>query len=142
MGARLEDISEDVIYIPSFWMPGHYDAHTSEDVWKDTRGSVYAPMDFFGINPDIIGPVADTVTDQLVETGLLQDVGLDDLVTDEQRPRIRTIEELNTFSHWKELAARVGECAPPQMIGRAEMRAMVREAHPLGKSVIFDLIGM
>lgn len=139
---RLDGIEEDVVYLLPFFTPGHLDAFTGEDVRKGELGSVYAPRDFFEIDPDLVSSPEDADFARLVTDGLILDVDLDDLLDDAQRVRLRTVQELSTFGHWKELEDWVGLPVLTQMLGRAEMRALVNEAHDLGKRVIFDLILM
>ncbi len=139
---RLEGIAEDVVHLLPFFLPGHFDLHTGEDVRKGDLGSVYAPKDFFEIDPDLISSPDAVDLDHLVDSDLIQDADLDDLLDERQRKRLRTVQELSTFPHWKELEDWVGADVLRQMIGRAEMRALVNKAHDLGKRIIFDLILM
>ena len=43
---RLDGIAEDVIHLLPFFLPGHFDLHTGEDVRKGELGSVYASKGF------------------------------------------------------------------------------------------------
>jgi hypothetical protein len=137
---RLEGISEDVIYLLPFFTSGHFDAHTKEDVRKGLLGSVYAPKNFFEIDPDLISPPGAADLGDLVKSGAITDADLDDFLDERQRTRIRTAQELSSFGHWKELEDCVGADVLTQLIGRAELRTLVKTAHGLGKRVIFDLI--
>ena len=139
---RLDGIEEDVIYLLPFFTPGHVDSFTGEDVRKGELGSVYAPKDFFEIDPDLVTPPEEADLPALVDAGLITDVDISDLLDERQRKRVRTAAELTAFGTWKELEDWVGRSALTQLVGRAEMRVLVGEAHRLGKRVIFDLILM
>lgn len=139
---RLDGIGEDVVYLLPFFLPGFEDLHTGEDVRKGTLGSVYAAKDFFSIDPTIVSPLETADLESLVRDDLIQAVDLEDLLDERQRQRVRTVDDLLAFDRWKELHEWVGTEALTQMVGRAEMRALVRKAHDLGKRVIFDLILM
>jgi hypothetical protein len=139
---RLESINEDILYLLPFFRPGHLDLHSGEDVRKGSLGSVYAPKDFFEIDPDLVSSPNVFDWAERVQAGDIKDADLDDLLDTRQRTRIRTATELIAFTHWKELEDWVGPDVLTQLIGRAELRCLVHTAHTLGKRVIFDLILM
>ena len=139
---RLDRIQEDVIYLLPFFAPGHLDAHTGEDVRKGELGSVYAPKDFFAIDPDTIRPSECVDFSEWVESGLLLDTDLDDLLDENARARVTTIATIAELKDHLKLEESIGGHALQQLVGRGEMRLLVRKAHDLGKRVIFDLILM
>tara|TARA_Y100001933_G_scaffold69575_1_gene70623 strand:+ start:897 stop:2816 length:1920 start_codon:yes stop_codon:yes gene_type:complete len=114
---ELENIAADVIYLLPFYLPGFVDSHTGQDVRKGALGSVYAVRDFFQIDPQLITPL------QRVNWNALSKEGLccpDDVASLSQSARAELL----------------------QAVGRAELRALTRRAHALGKKVIFDLVLM
>ena len=76
---RLDEIPADVVYLLSFFRPGFMDLHTGEDVRKGSLGSVYAVIDFFQLDPELISAPEDVNLQALVEEGLLQDGDVRDL---------------------------------------------------------------
>ncbi len=123
---ELGDIAADVIYLLPFYLPGFADSHTGQDVRKGALGSVYAVRDFFQIDPQLITPLEYVDWHALSKEGLSYPEGMGaDTVTDRvaslsQRARAELL----------------------QAVGRAELRALTRRAHALGKKVIFDLVLM
>jgi glycosidase len=139
---RIGEISEDVIYLLPFFTPGHKDIHTKQDVRKGTLGSVYSPKAFFEIDPDLVSSCDEIDLAEFVRCDKIVNADLDDLLDSRQRTRVRTVQELSSFSHWKELEDWVGSDVLTQLVGRAELRLLVERAHESGKRVIFDLILM
>ena len=122
----LEDIPADVIYLLPFFRPGFADLHTGEDVRKGTLGSVYAVQDFFAVDPELVSPVEDVDWESLVAAGLVRSEG---------------VEALAGLSA-AQVEEKLGRDAFVQLVGRAELRALTKRAHALGKKVIFDLVLM
>lgn len=139
---RLEDIPTDVVYLLPFFEPGVGDLHTGEDVRKGELGSVYAVKDFFRIDPDLVSGPADVDFVELVAQDLVRDFDLEDLLSGRQMARLRRVDDFNNFRTYDELEAWVGADKLTQIAGRAELRALTRRAHELGKRVIFDLVLM
>ena len=123
---RLDAIPADVIYLLPFFRPGFADLHTGEDVRKGTLGSVYAVQDFFQVDPELVSPVEEVDWGELVAEGLVRSEGMEDLAG------------LSAAQAEKAL----GREAFVQLVGRAELRALTKRAHTLGKKVIFDLVLM
>ena len=128
--AELANMPADVIYLLPFYQPGFADLHTGEDVRKGTLGSVYAVRDFFQIDPQLVTPLEEVDWQALVEEGLLRDGDIDGMEASELAAMLPS--------------QRAGlDCAALlQAVGRAELRALTRRAHALGKRVIFDLVLM
>jgi hypothetical protein len=126
---RLAEIPADVIYLLPFFRPGFADLHTGDDVRKGSLGSVYAVRDFFQIDPELVSPLANVDLAGLVEEGLVRPGEVDDM---------------EAFAGMSTAAAErvLGREALVQLVGRAELRALTRRAHALGKKVIFDLVLM
>lgn len=123
---RLDAIPADVIYLLPFFRPGFADLHTGEDVRKGTLGSVYAVQDFFQIDPALVSPAAEVDWGALVAEGLVRSEDVDDFAG-------RSAAQVEKA---------LGCEAFAQLVGRAELRALTRRAHALGKKVIFDLVLM
>ena len=123
---RLEDIPADMIYLLPFFRPGFADLHTGKDVRKGALGSVYAVQDFFQVDPELVSPAEEVDWGELVAEGLVRSEGMEDLA------------ELSASQVEKAL----GREAFVQLVGRAELRALTKRAHALGKKVIFDLVLM
>lgn len=128
---ELEAIAADVVYLLPFYRPGFGDLHTGEDVRKGKLGSLYAVKDFFQIDPEIVTPPEEVDLAALVRDELLLDSDLSGV----------TAAELVQLEP-AQIAQKVDREALIQAIGRAELRAMTRRAHALGKKVIFDLVLM
>jgi glycosidase len=128
---RLEQVPAEVIYLLPFFKPGFADLHTGQDVRKGTLGSVYAVQDFFQMDPELISPPEEIDLGELVRQGLIREQDLESL----------TLEELARLSG-AEAGRRLGRQNLIQLIGLAELRALTRQAHALGKKVIFDLVLM
>lgn len=126
---RLAEIPAEVVYMLPFFRPGFMDLQTGEDVRKGSLGSVYAVYDFFQIDPELVSPLADVDLALLVAEGLV---------------RPGEVEDLQVFAGLSTAAAErsLGREALVQLVGRAELRALTRRAHALGKRVIFDLVLM
>lgn len=127
---RLAEIPADVIYLLTFFRPGFVDLHIiGDDVRKGSLGSVYAVRDFFQIDPELVSPLANVDLAGLVEEGLVRPGEVDDM---------------EAFAGMSTAAAEraLGREALVQLVGRAELRALTRRAHALGKKVIFDLVLM
>ena len=123
---RLDAIPADVIYLLPFFRPGFADLHTGEDVRKGTLGSVYAVQDFFQVDPELVSPVEEVDWGSLVAEGLVLPNEMEGLAG------------LSAAQAEKAL----GREAFVQLVGRAELRALTKRAHALGKKVIFDLVLM
>ena len=126
---RLAEIPADVIYLLPFFRPGFVDLHTGDEVCKGSLGSVYAVRDFFQIDPELVSPLANVDLAGLVEEGLVRPGEVDDM---------------EAFAGMSTAAAEraLGREALVQLVGRAELRALTRRAHAVGKKVIFDLVLM
>lgn len=122
----LDAIPADVIYLLPFFRPGFADLHTGADVRKGSLGSVYAVQDFFQIDPALISPAEDADWRALVAQGLVRSEEMEGLAG------------LSAAQAEKALGCE----AFVQLIGRAQMRALINRAHDLGKKVIFDLVLM
>jgi len=119
---HLDAIPADVIYLLPFFRPGFADLHTGEDVRKGTLGSVYAVQDFFQVDPALVSSAEEVSWEVLVAEGLVRS----------------DLAGLSASQAEKAL----GRDAFVQLVGRAELRALTRRAHALGKKVIFDLVLM
>jgi hypothetical protein len=128
---ELEAIAADVVYLLPFYRPGFADLHTGEDVRKGSLGSLYAVKDFFQIDPELITPPEEVDLTALVRDELLLDADL---------PGIAAADLV--LLEPAQIAQKVDRETLIQAIGRAELRAMTRRAHALGKKVIFDLVLM
>ena len=126
---RLADIPADIIYLLPFFLSGFADLHTGDDVPKGSLGSVYAVRDFFQIDPELVSPRANVDLAGLVEEGLVP---------------LGEVDDMEAFAGMSTAAAEraLGREALVQLVGRAELRALTRWAHALGKKVIFDLVLM
>ena len=138
---ELDRLPADIVYLVPFFKPGFFDLYTGEDVRKGTLGSVYAVADFFQVDPELVTPPEEADLKALVEEGLLQDGDLRDLVAPARWPQVGRAVDLAGLSAAEALAA-VGRETLVQLIGRAELCALTRRAHELGKRVIFDLVLM
>ena len=123
---RLDTIPADVIYLLPFFRPGFADLHTGADVRKGTLGSVYAVQDFFQVDPKLISPVENVDWETLVAEGFVLPNELEGLAG------LSAVQAESALGH----------DAFIQLVGRAELRALTRRAHALGKKVIFDLVLM
>lgn len=128
--AELDHIAADVIYLLPFYLPGFADMHSGQDVRKGALGSVYAVRDFFQIDPDLVTPLAEVDWRALAEEGLLCDGDIDGVAAAEVAAM--SARQRDTL----------GRDALVQAVGRADLRALTRRAHALGKKVIFDLVLM
>ena len=126
---RLADIPADMIYLLPFFLPAFADLHTGDDVPKGSLGSVYAVRDFFQIDPELVSPLANVDLAGLVEERLVP---------------LGEVDDMEAFAGMSTAAAEraLGREALVQLVGRAELRALTRWAHALGKKVIFDLVLM
>ena len=131
---HLQSIPADVIYLLPFFKPGFKDLHTGEDVRKGTLGSIYAVQDFFQIDPELISPPEKAELSRLVQEGLITDEEVEELPVKDRA----ALAEMSTEKAMK----LVGREELTQLIGRAELRELTRQAHALGKKVIFDLVLM
>ena len=138
----LAEISTDVVYLLPFFEPGCEDSLTGEDVRKGSLGSVYAVRDFFRIDPQLVTPLTQVDILDLVAQGLVKDYDLRDLLDGRQQVRLKRMSDFNDFNSIDELTDWIGTEALTQIVGRAELRALTRRAHELGKRVIFDLVLM
>ena len=93
---------------------------------KGALGSVYAVRDFFQVDPELVSPVEEVDWEALVAEGFV--------LPDE----MEGLAGLSAVQAEKAL----GREAFVQLVGRAELRALTRRAHALGKKVIFDLVLM
>ena len=123
---HLDAIPADVIYMLPFFRPGFADLHTGEDVRKGALGSVYAVRDFFQVDPELISPAEEANWGTLVAEGLVHS---------------EEMESLGGLSA-ADAERALGRERLTQLFGRAELRALTRRAHALGKKVIFDLVLM
>ncbi|MXZ09005.1 MAG: hypothetical protein F4Y79_06110 [Gemmatimonadetes bacterium] len=140
--SRLGEMQTDVVYLLPFFEPGFGDLHTGQDVRKGALGSVYAVRDFYRIDPALVTPPEEVDFLPLVSDGLIVDLDLQTLLHGRQLSRLRKVDDFNNFRTFKELVDWVGRDTLIQLIGRAELRALTRRAHALGKQVIFDLVLM
>ncbi len=140
--SRLKEMTTDVVYLLPFFEPGFGDLHTARDVRKGALGSVYAAKDFYRIDPALVTPPEEVDIFFLVSDGLIVDLDLRELLHEQKLSRLRKVNDFNHFRTFKELVHWVGRDALIQLIGRAELRALTRRAHALGKRVIFDLVLM
>lgn len=140
VAARLSLMQSDVIYLLPFFEPGFGDLHSGKDVRKGTLGSVYAVRDFFRIDPALVGDPNEADLENFVSGGLIDGFDLSDLLGGRKRERVRVPSDLLRFGSHKALIDWVGEAEWVQIIGRAQLRALTREAHRLGKRVTFDLV--
>ena len=123
---RLEDIPADVIYLLPFFRPGFADLHTGADVRKGALGSVYAVQNFFQVDPELVSPTEEVDWGSLVAEGFVLPNEMEGL----------------TGLSAAQVEKALGREAFVQLVGRAELRALTRRAHALGKKVIFDLVLM
>lgn len=131
--ARLEQLPADVLYLLPFFRPGFFDLHTGDDVRKGALGSPYAVADFFQLDPELITPPEAADLAALVGAGLVRPGDLEGWGVSPA--------ELGRLPLAQALALR-GREALVQLIGKAELRQLTRQAHRLGKRVIFDLVLM
>jgi glycosidase len=140
--AELDKMSADVVYLLPFFKPGFYDTHSGEDVRKGNLGSVYAVQDFFQIDPELVGDPETVDWAALVDQALVQDQDVEDLAARMELPAGAVpVCELVQLSP-AQRQQRLGRAALVQLVGRAQLRALTRRAHELGKRVIFDLVLM
>jgi glycosidase len=141
MTRQLDTLQADVIYLLPFFKPGFGDVHTDKDVRKGQLGSVYAAADFFRLDPELVENPDTANLATLASEGLLQAADLDDLLDSETRQRLPELEALAalpTAQAQQLLTSQVHT----ELVGRAHLRRLTRQAHALGKRVIFDLILM
>ena len=138
----LARIPTDVVYLLPFFEPGFKDLHTGEDVRKGQLGSVYAVKDFFRVDPGLVSPLETVDFLELVSKGLIRDRDLQDILSPKQQRRLQKVGDFNHFRTREDLVEWVGCDRLGQLVGRAELRALVGRAHALGKQVIFDLVLM
>lgn len=131
--AELKDLPAEVAYLLPFFKPGFSDLHTGADVRKGALGSPYAVADFYQLDPELVTPPEEVDLRVLTEEGLVREEDLEG--------HSLTVAELGRMRPAEALAS-MGRDALVQLIGRAELRALVRQAHQLGKRVIFDLVLM
>ena len=147
---HLEEMPVDVVYLLPFFRPGCGDVHTGTDVRKGTLGSVYAVSDFYQVDPDLVTPPEETDLPALVAAGLLTDGDVADVfarVPDAAAEISATSTEGASVAQMAlvggaEAIRRWGRERMVQLVARAELRALTRRAHELGKRVIFDLVLM
>ncbi len=137
---RLSAMHADVVYLLPFFEPGFKDLISGEDVRKGALGSVYAVKNFFRIDPALIDDPNDADLEGLVSEGLIDPFDLSDLLDARKRDRVREPSDLLSFDSRKVLMDWVEEPVMRQIVGRARLRALTREAHALGKRVIIDLV--
>ena len=91
---------------------------------KGSLDSVYAVRDFFQIDPELVSPLVNVDLVGLVEQGLV---------------RLGEVDDMEAFGGMSTAAAEraLGREALVQLVGRAELRALTRWAHALGKKVIW-----
>lgn len=132
--AALPEMPADVVYLLPFFKTGTMDIHTGEDVRKGDLGSPYAVQDFFQLDPSLVTPPEECDLPALVGQKLVTDA---DAVA-------AGFEDAAALGELPVTAAsqRMGRDELVQLIGRAELRALTRRAHELGKRVIFDLVLM
>ncbi|MFA6109460.1 MAG: alpha-amylase family glycosyl hydrolase [Candidatus Latescibacterota bacterium] len=132
--AFLPRLPAEVVYLLPFFKPGFGDLHRHEDVRKGELGSVYAVQDFFAVDPALVSPPEEADLPRLVREGLILDQDL-------AGTGLARTAELAALSP-AEAVRRLGLEPLQQVIGRAELRELTRQAHALGKRVIFDLVLM
>lgn len=140
--AELDAMAADVVYLLPFFKPGFYDLYSGQDVRKGTLGSVYAVQDFFQIDPELVDDPQAADWAALVDADLLRDADVEDLAARLGLPAgslpVRDLVPLSAAARLE----RLGVDALIQLVGRAQLRALVRRAHALGKHVLFDLVLM
>ncbi len=134
-------IPADIIYILPFQLPGTTDIITGKDVRKGTLGSLYAIKDFFKINPEFCSPLNEINLEDLISEGLFKKFDLVDILSQKQMQKIKQIDDLLNFNI-EDLIEFIGEEKFFQLIGRAELRKLIKTAHQHNKYVIFDLVIM
>lgn len=137
---RLASMKADVVYLLPFFETGYGDTHTGKDVRKGTLGSVYAVKDFFRIDPELVDDPAQVDLERLVTESLIDPFDLRDLLDPKSQDRVREPGDLLSFESRKALIDWLGEPTLRQIVGRAQLRALTRVAHSLGKRVIIDLV--
>ncbi|MFC2172567.1 hypothetical protein ACFLU6_08050 [Acidobacteriota bacterium] len=138
----LDKLPVEVIYLLPFFQPGIKDLLTGEDVRKGKLGSIYAIRDFYRLDPALCSPIEKADIGKYVSEELINEYDLADLLTGKQQARITRANDLSHFDNGKAIAAFVGRDTLSQLIGRAELRRLVKRAHELGKKVIFDMVIM
>jgi len=138
----IENIPVDILYLLPFFEPGTGDAITGRDVRKGELGSIYAVKDFFRIDPELCTPPESADFHALISKKLINDYDLIDLLTEKQGAVLQRTSDFGHFGTDEEIVAFLGRDTAVQLIGRAEMRELAREAHKRGKRVIFDLVLM
>ena len=130
----LPQIPTDIVYLLPFFLPGCGDLHSGKDVRKGTLGSVYAVKDFFAIDPALVTPPEEADLAGLIRDGLISDADL-------AGTSLAGVGDLAALTV-AEAISRLGRDRLVQVIGYAELRQLTRQAHALGKRVIFDLVLM
>ncbi|HOX27901.1 MAG TPA: alpha-amylase family glycosyl hydrolase, partial [bacterium] len=138
----MENIPVNVLYMLPFFEPGTGDILTGEDVRKGELGSIYAVKDFYRLDPALCSDPHAADFRALAEKELITEYDLVDLLDEKKTAKLSRISDLNDFDGSEELIEYIGEDAAVQLVGRADLRELVRTAHSCGKLVIFDLVLM
>ena len=167
--AQLEGLPGHVVYLLPFFKPGFYDLHTGADVRKGKLGSPYAAADFFTVDGERVTPPEEADLAALVAADLLHSADVQELWgrvphspecagPQSTQPACAQPQSAQPAAEGRALdtgapsleglvrdgaqrsAARWGRERLLQLVGRAELRALTRRAHELGKRVIFDLV--
>jgi hypothetical protein len=138
----IDEIPVDVLYLLPIFEPGTGDILTGEDCRKGTLGSIYAVKDFFRIDPALVTPPRQADLAGLAVKGLITDYDLVDLLDERHNVRLSQVSDFHHFKSNGEIVEFLGDDIAAQIVGRAELRELVIEAHKRKKLVIFDLVLM
>ena len=127
----------DVIYLLPFFRPGCGDLHTGEDVRKGDLGSPYAVADFYALDPDLVPDPAQIDLAPLFDEGLFDSTDVTETLGISAAGPQQLV-ELGSEA----IVAHYGEDPLRQLVARAHLRELTRQAHAAGKRVIFDLVLM
>jgi hypothetical protein len=135
--AIVAELPVDVIYLLPFFRPGYGDLHTGEDVRKGDLGSPYAVADFYALDPDLVPDPAQVDLAELLDKGLFESTDVTETLGI-SAPGPQQLVKLDSEA----IVAQYGEDPLRQLVARAHLRELTREAHAAGKRVIFDLVLM
>ncbi|MFA6449801.1 MAG: alpha-amylase family glycosyl hydrolase [bacterium] len=138
----LDNIPVDTLYLLPIFEPGVGDIITGKDVRKGELGSIYAVKDFFRLDPAICSAPEEVDFKEFLSQGLITDYDLVDILEEKQTAVIQHVSDFGHFKTNAEIVNFLGRDKTIQLIGRAELRELVAEAHKNGKKIIFDLVLM